>query len=163
MPASARFSSGRVKFACPSHSAARRDNGVVAGWCCDDDLMQEDVLRRLRAICMRLPEAVERASHGEPAWFVGTGKQFVSFADHHHDDKLAFWCAAPVGTQQELVGSEPDRYFVPPYVGARGWLGVRLDVPADWDEIAELVEDAYRVVAPRRLVALLNASRHSGE
>jgi hypothetical protein len=118
--------------------------------------MQQDVLGRLRQICLGLPEATERNSHGEPAWFAGSGKQFVCYADHHHDDKLAFWCAAPVGCQAELVGSDPQRYFVPPYVGGRGWLGVRLDVEIDWAEIAEIVEDAYRVVAPRRLVALLD-------
>jgi hypothetical protein len=125
--------------------------------------MQSDVLGRLRAICLRMPEAVERTSHGEPAWFAGTGKQFVSFADHHHDDRLAFWCAAPVGRQEELLGTEPDRYFFPPYVGHRGWLGVRLDVPVDWVEISELVEDAYRVVASRRLVKELDVGQASRE
>jgi hypothetical protein len=121
--------------------------------------MDDDVLGRLRRICLSLPESAERNSHGEPAWFVGTGRQFVCFADHHHDDKLAFWCAAPPGRQDELVGSEPGRYFVPPYVGGRGWLGVRLDVPVDWDEIAEIVEDAYRMIAPRRLLAVLDAGQ----
>jgi hypothetical protein len=119
--------------------------------------MQQDVLGRLRQICLGLPEATERNSHGEPAWFAGSGRQFVCYADHHHDDKLAFWCAAPACHQAELVGSDPQRYFVPPYVGGRGWLGVRLDVEIDWAEVAEIVEDAYRVVAPRRLVALLDA------
>lgn len=121
--------------------------------------MADEALDRLRRICLSMPEATERNSHGEPAWFVGGRRQFACFADHHHDDKLAFWCAAPVGQQDELVGSQPGRYFVPPYVGGRGWLGVRLDVPVDWDEIAELVQDAYRMIAPRRLVAILDASQ----
>lgn len=121
--------------------------------------MADEALDRLRRICLSMPEATERNSHGEPAWFVGARRQFACFADHHHDDKLAFWCAAPAGQQEELVGSQPGRYFVPPYVGGRGWLGVRLDVPVDWDEIAELVQDAYRMVAPRRLAALLDASQ----
>jgi hypothetical protein len=84
---------------------------------------------------------------------------FVTYANHHHDDRLAFWCAAPDGYQRMLVEAEPDRFFVPPYVGHRGWLGVRLDVPMDWDEIAAIVEGAYRTVAPRRLVAQLDERR----
>jgi hypothetical protein len=123
--------------------------------------MIDDPLLRLRRICLAFPEATERVSHGEPTWFVRDRKTFVTYADHHHDDRLAFWCAAPEGAQVMLVESDPERYFVPPYVGHRGWLGVRLDVEVDWDEIAELVEDAYRVVAPKRLVAELDAGGHS--
>ncbi|MBB5806063.1 hypothetical protein F4560_005831 [Saccharothrix ecbatanensis] len=115
-----------------------------------------DSLERLRELCMGLPEATERPSHGEPAWFVRDKKLFVMFADHHHDDRLAFWCAAPPGVQEALVGSEPERYFRPPYVGHRGWLGVYLDVDVDWDAVTEVVRDAYRQVAPKRLVAQLD-------
>ncbi len=112
-------------------------------------------LERLRAICTGLPEVTEKLSHGEPTWFVR--KTFVMFADHHHDDRLAFWCAAPPGAQEELVAAEPGRFFRPPYVGGRGWLGVYLDVPdVDWTEIAEIVTDAYRQVAPKKLVAQLD-------
>ncbi|HEY2175602.1 MAG TPA: MmcQ/YjbR family DNA-binding protein [Mycobacteriales bacterium] len=114
-------------------------------------------LERLRTLCLGLPEVTERLSHGEPTWFVRGKKTFVMFADHHHDDRLAFWCAAPPGAQEAVVGSEPDRYFRPPYVGPRGWLGVWLDVPVDWGEIADLVDDAYRAVAPKRLIADLDA------
>lgn len=120
--------------------------------------MRDDALERLRGICLALPEASERMSHGEPAWFVGGKRLFVMFADHHHDDRLAFWCAAPAGAQALLVEADPARFFIPPYVGHRGWLGVRLDGPADWDEIADLVGDAWRVVAPKRLVAEWDAS-----
>ena len=116
-----------------------------------------DPLERLRRVCLALPEVTERVSHGEPTWFVRGRKTFVMYADHHHDDLLAFWCAAPPGAQRELVVAAPDRFFVPPYVGGRGWLGVRLDVPLDWAEIAELVEDAYRLIAPARLVVTLKA------
>jgi predicted DNA-binding protein (MmcQ/YjbR family) len=112
-----------------------------------------DVLDRLRVLCLALPEATEKLSHGEPAWFVRR-KLFVMFADHHHDDRIAFWCAAPAGAQEELVDGA--RYFRPPYVGHRGWLGVYLDTGPDWAEIAEVVQDAYRVVAPRTLVAQLS-------
>jgi hypothetical protein len=78
------------------------------------------------------------------------------FADHHHDDRLAFWCAAPAGAQEELVAADPQRFFRPPYVGGRGWLGVYLDVDVDWAEVGEIVTDAYREVAPRKLVAELD-------
>ena len=117
-----------------------------------------DVLERVRRLCLAMPEATERPSHGEPTWFVRDKKVFVMYADHHHDDVLGFWCAAPPGAQEALVAERPDRFYRPPYVGHRGWLGVRLDVAGpDWDEIAEIVTDAYRQVAPKKLVALLDA------
>ncbi|MBX3120455.1 MAG: MmcQ/YjbR family DNA-binding protein [Fimbriimonadaceae bacterium] len=121
--------------------------------------MNGDTLDRLRTLCMALPEATERLSHGEPSWFVGKGKQFVIYANHHHDNRLAFWCAAPPGVQEALVSDEPQRFFRPPYVGPKGWLGVYLDVPLDWDEIAGIVENAYRTVAPAKLAALLDTDR----
>jgi hypothetical protein len=116
-----------------------------------------DPLSRLRTLCLSLPEVSERLSHGEPTWFVGGRKVFVQYADHHHDDRVAFWCAAPEGVQEMLVAAEPTRFFRPPYVGHRGWLGVYLDVPVDWDRVAEIVEDAYRIVAPKRLLAQLES------
>jgi hypothetical protein len=121
--------------------------------------MSLDPLDNLRRVCLALPETTERLSHGEPAWFVRGKKTFVTYADHHHDDRLAFWCAAPEGAQEALVDAYPERFFRPPYVGHRGWLGVYLDVAVDWDEVAVMVEDAYRVVAPRNLVMLLDAAR----
>ncbi len=114
-----------------------------------------DPLSALRHLCLALPGTSERPSHGEPTWFVGGKKTFVMFADHHHDDRLAFWCAAPEGAQETLVAAAPERFFRPPYVGHRGWLGVWLDVPVDWDEIADLVLAAYKMVAPKRLLAKL--------
>jgi hypothetical protein len=117
--------------------------------------MADDPLAQLRLLCLALPEATERISHGEPTWFVRDKKTFVTYADHHHDDRLAFWCAAPSGAQESLVDSDPQRFFVPPYVGLRGWLGVYLDVPVDWDEIKRLVRDAFVVVAPPSLAAKL--------
>ena len=111
------------------------------------------ILKQLRAICLALPEATERLSHGEPTWFVRGQKVFATYADHHHDDRLAFWCAAAAGAQRALVTSDPGRFFVPPYVGHRGWLGVRLDRTLAWDEIAGIAEDAYAEIAPAKLVA----------
>lgn len=118
---------------------------------------QLDPLEKLRKLCLALPETTERLSHGEPTWFIQGKKTFVMYANHHHDDRLAFWCAAPDGAQEVLVAESPERFFRPPYVGHRGWLGVYLDVPVDWDEIADLVTAAYRTVAPKRLLAELDA------
>ena len=118
--------------------------------------MTDDVAARVRAICLALPEATERLSHGSPGFFCG--KQFVALWDHgHHDhDFPHLWCAAPPGAQQAMVAEGPGRFFIPPYVGHRGWLGVRLDGVADWALVEDLCEDAYRCAAPRRLVALLD-------
>ena len=126
--------------------------------CQNSSMAKTDPLERLRKLCLALPETTERLSHGEPTWFVRDKKTFVMYSNHHHNDRLAFVCAAPDGAQEALVGSAPGRFFRPPYVGHRGWLGVYLDVPGvDWDQIADLVTDAYRVVAPKRLVAELEA------
>ncbi len=113
---------------------------------------------RLSAICLALPEVTERLSHGAPTWFVRGRKTFVSLmAEGHHQDQFPhLWCAAPPGAQDELVAAEPDRFFRPPYVGGRGWLGLRLDVGLDWDEVARVCEEAYRVIAPRALVRVLD-------
>jgi hypothetical protein len=113
---------------------------------------------RIRAICLALPGATERQSHGSPAFFAG--KQFVMlWPDGHHDHEFPhLWCAAPPGAQEHQVATEPDRFFRPPYVGGRGWLGVRLDHDVDWDELAHICEEAFRSVAPRKLVAALDAS-----
>jgi hypothetical protein len=115
-----------------------------------------DPLPQLRALCLALPEVTERVSHGEPTWFVRGKKTFVMYSDHHHDDRLGFVCAAPPGAQEALLASQPEQYFYPAYVGHRGWVGVRLDVPFDWAEVAEVVTDAYRVIAPAKLVAQLD-------
>jgi hypothetical protein len=107
---------------------------------------------------MALPGVTERPSHGAPAFFAS--KQFVMlWPDGHHDDHFPhLWCAAPPGAQAELVTTEPERFFRPPYVGGRGWLGVRLDGEVDWDEIAAICEEAFRTVAAKRLIAALDAA-----
>jgi hypothetical protein len=117
-------------------------------------------LDRLRALCLALPEATEKVSHGSPTWFVK--KVFVTYVDDHHGDGITgFWCAAPPGVQEELIAEEPERFFRPPYVGHRGWLGVRLDGEVDWAEIREIVVDAYRCIAPEKLIAELEPRRSS--
>lgn len=108
---------------------------------------------RLRAICAALPEVTERLSHGAVTFFV-RGKRTVAYLtdDHHGDGRLALVCAAPPGVQTELVADEPERFFRPPYVGHRGWIGLRLDVDPDWDEVSQVVVESYRCVAPVTLV-----------
>jgi len=120
--------------------------------------MTADLAARFRAICMALPEVTERPSHGAPTWFVRGRNSFVTlWADGHHELEFPhLWCAGLPGAQQELVSAEPDRFFRPPYVGGRGWIGVRLDHDQDWASLTELCHDAYRAVAPARLAALLD-------
>ena len=124
--------------------------------------MTADLAGQLRAICLALPEVTERPSHGTPTWFVRGKNAFVQlWADGHHDHDFAhLWCAGQPGAQAELAAADPDRFFRPPYVGHRGWIGVRLDGDLDWAEIAELCQDAYRAVAPARLIALLDSQAH---
>lgn len=108
----------------------------------------EAQLARVRAACLALPQASERLSHGGPAFFIRDKKCFVMFLDDHHEDgRLAIWCAAPDGVQAEMVETEPDRFFRPPYVGHRGWLGVHLLTVTD-DELTAIVTEAFRTVAP---------------
>jgi predicted DNA-binding protein (MmcQ/YjbR family) len=138
-----------------SHSGSRREatRGVA----------RRQPLARLRAICLALPEANERLSHGEPTWFAGNGKVFAMLDDHHHGTPhLAVWLPAAPGAQHALVESDPKRYFRPPYVGASGWVGVVLDARPDWAVVAWLVEQAYRLVAHRRLVARLATGASGG-
>jgi hypothetical protein len=121
--------------------------------------MNDEPVEKLRALCLALPEVREKLSHGEPTWFVR--KSFVMLANHHHDDRFAFWCAAPEGMQEALVAAQPESFFRPSYVGVRGWLGVYLDVPVDWDLIAGVVADAYRSVAPKKLLSQLDHAARS--
>jgi len=118
-----------------------------------------DLEKRVRRICVNLPEVTERTSHGSPAFFVT--KQFVMlWVNGHHDHGFAhLWCAAAPGIQGDLIAQSPERVFRPPYVGARGWIGVRLDSDVDFEEIEMFCEDAYRCVATKRQVALLDGSK----
>jgi hypothetical protein len=120
--------------------------------------MTADPLEEVRRICLSFPESSERLSHGEPTWFVREKKVFVTYAEHHHDDRVGFWCAAPPGVQEQLLETDPEHFFRPPYVGHRGWVGVYLDVPVNWATVGSLIEDAYRTVAPSSLVKQLDDS-----
>ena len=121
----------------------------------------EAVVDAVRRACSDLPEVEERLSHGVPTFFVRGKKSFVTvwWQGHHDLDFPHVWCAAPPGAQQALTGSDPERFFRPPYVGHRGWVGVRLDRGIDAAELAELCEDAYRTVAPAALARRMDAAR----
>jgi hypothetical protein len=111
------------------------------------------ILKRLRRICLVLPETSERLSHGAPSFFIGEKKCFLMVLDDHHGDGIfGIWCAAPPGNQELLVAANAVRFFRPPYVGHRGWLGVRFNDGVDWDELEGIVEDAFATVAPARLL-----------
>jgi predicted DNA-binding protein (MmcQ/YjbR family) len=114
-------------------------------------------LDRLRAICLALPEATEQETWGDPTYRVR--EKIFAMEKGGVEGRPSLWCKAPPGAQAVLVGSEPERFFIPPYVGQHGWIGVWLDVDLDWEEIADLVEESYRMTAPRRLIARLDARR----
>ncbi len=108
---------------------------------------------RLRVICLALPEATEKEAWGDPTFRV----RDKIFALHRRGDgQVSVWCKAPKGSQMVLVGADPTRFFVPPYLGHKGWVGVRLDAKPDWDEVAVLVKRSYRLIAPRQLAALID-------
>lgn len=116
-----------------------------------------DPLIRVREICLAFPESSERISHGSPSFFIREKKTFTMFHDDHHGSgRIALWCPAPPGVQEQMVEAEPERFFRPPYVGGRGWLGVYLDVDPDWGEVAGIVEEAFRHVAPKTVLKQLD-------
>jgi hypothetical protein len=117
----------------------------------------DEMLERVRRICVALPEATEGGGVGNPSWRV----RDKIFAMRHdaHAGQWGIWCKAPPGVQQALVGGEPDRFFRPPYVGVHGWIGISLEADQDWGFVTDLIEDAYRMTAPKRLIAQLDAGR----
>jgi predicted DNA-binding protein (MmcQ/YjbR family) len=112
----------------------------------------EEPIDCLRAMCLALPEATEQEAWGDPTFRV-RGKIFAM--EKRGDGRISVWCKAPPGGQAVLVGADPERFFAPPYVGPKGWVGMRLDSAPDWDEVAKLVQRSYRLVAPKRLAALV--------
>lgn len=112
-----------------------------------------DTFERLREICLALPEATEKpfGGHTAPSFRV-RDKLFAMTSE----DGLSLWFKGGPGVQEALIAEDPERFFRPPYVGPKGWAGARLDVDQDWDELAELIEDSYRLIAPKRLSSLLD-------
>ncbi len=116
--------------------------------------MNEDHLDRVRRICLAMPESWEKLSHGEPTFFVGK-KVFAMFANNHHNDgRIAVWCPAPLGIQAMLIEAEPEKFFKPPYVGVRGWIGIQLHHISD-DELASHLREAWRMIATKKIRAML--------
>ena len=115
-------------------------------------------LERLRAICLALPGVTEKIAWGEATW--RAGKIFAQMDTHHHGaDHMAVWLPARAGVQEALVEENPEQFFRPPYVGHKGWIGVRIDRKPDWRIVAGLVAEAWREVASPRLVAQLDSAR----
>lgn len=121
-------------------------------------MANDDELDRLREICFALPEVSERLSHGAPTFFIRDKKTLCTYhpTGIHGEHGMSIWAPAPAGIQEQLVDDEPERFYRPPYVGGRGWVGVRLDRDPDWDEIDAIVRDAYRLVAPKTLAGRLD-------
>ena len=111
--------------------------------------MHNDALEQLRAICLALPEAVESGGVGNPSFKV-RDKIFAMRHDQHRG-QWSIWCKAGSGIQEMLVQSEPERYFVPPYVGHHGWVGIQIHDDMDWEVAADLITKSYRMTAPKRL------------
>lgn len=120
--------------------------------------MTDDALAQLRAICLRFPEAEEAGGVGNPTFKV-RGRIFCMRHSLHKVARWSAWFKAPEGVQQLVVGDDPQRFFVPPYVGSKGWIGAYLDVAQDWGELADLIEESYRMTAPKRLVAQLATAK----
>jgi predicted DNA-binding protein (MmcQ/YjbR family) len=114
--------------------------------------MNEANLNGLREVCLALPEAVETGGVGNPSFKV---RDKIFAMRHGMQGRESLWCKAPPGVQGALVASAPERFFVPPYVGHHGWVGLYLDGENDWSEVADLVEQSYRMTAPKRLVRQL--------
>ena len=113
--------------------------------------MAKDIDAAVREVCLWLPEAEEFLSHGSPNFRV-RGKTFAAYCvNHHGDGRIALWLNAPQGAQALYTKEEPKHFFIPPYVGPRGWLGVHLDRGISWKRVAKLVREAYEKVAPAAL------------
>jgi hypothetical protein len=120
--------------------------------------MATDALGRVRALCLALPEAHEVEAWGEPTFRV-RNKIFVMYANagnHHGAGHHAVWCKATPTSQQHMIAADPDRFFSPPYVGPKGWIGMRLDGRVSWRAVDEVIRDAYRLTAPKKLLASLD-------
>lgn len=116
--------------------------------------MPPSPLIKLRKICLSLPGTTEVEAWGSPTFRVGKiFAMWASKSDHHGRGKDSVWLQAAPGNQELMVADAPDRYFVPPYVGPSGWIGVYLEGQIDWDDVAQLVRDAWRIMAPKKLLA----------
>ena len=112
------------------------------------------LIKRLRKICLAFPAVVEKEAWGECTFRVTGGKMFAMTDNNHHNSgHLAVWVMAPPTVKETLIRSTPERFFNPPYVGVKGWVGVRLDTSVDWDELAAILRDGYLISAPVKLAS----------
>ena len=138
----------KKKRAVPSHPIRKLSSSDVR------------LVDRVRRICMKLPEANERISHGEPTWFAGKGKVFAMIDGHHHQSPhLSVWLPQPLGAQEALIDADPERFFRPPYVGVSGWVGMVLDTEPDWGVVEGLIRESYLHVATGKLRKALLGSK----
>jgi predicted DNA-binding protein (MmcQ/YjbR family) len=114
--------------------------------------MSKQLTARLRSICLALPEATEKEAWGDPTFRV---RDRIFAMEKRGDGRVSVWCKAAPGSQAVLVGADPALFFVPPYVGSKGWIGMRLDASPDWDEVATIVRRSYRLTAPKKLAVQL--------
>ena len=114
--------------------------------------MTAAITSRLRKICLALPEAVEKEAWGDPTFRV---KDKIFAMEKRGDGRVSVWFKAPLGSQQVLIGADPETFFRPPYVGHKGWVGMRLDTKPDWKEVAALMRRSYQLTAPKKLAAML--------
>jgi predicted DNA-binding protein (MmcQ/YjbR family) len=117
--------------------------------------VSNDSLSRLREICLNFPDSYEQETWDDPTFRVRS-KIFVKAGRDHHE--YTIWCKARPGVQEMLVSSDQTRFFIPPYLGGRGWVGVHLGGEVDWDEVADLIEESYRLIAPKQLIKQLDAA-----
>lgn len=121
-------------------------------------------IERLRELCLALPECFEKEAWGECTFRVTGGSMFAMTDNNHHGSShIAVWLKTPRDLQEMLVSADAKRFFVPPYVGPKGWLGVRLDYKVDWTELAELLKDAHAMAAPKRLLARIKGEASAAQ
>jgi predicted DNA-binding protein (MmcQ/YjbR family) len=118
-------------------------------------------LSRLRRICLSFPEAAEKEAWGDPTWRI-RDRIFAMQKGNYEGGRPSLWLKGAEGAQSVLVGSDPARYFIPPYVGHKGWVGIYLDGRVDWALLRDLVEESYRLIAPKRLASEPSTSRRRG-
>lgn len=123
-------------------------------------VISEEQLQRIRQLCAAWPGVTEKLSHGEPTFFIGKKVFAMSANNHHHDGRIAVWLPVPPGMQAMLIEAAPEKFFKPPYVGGRGWVGVELAQVSD-EELTYHLQTAYRQIASKKLLLLLEASLES--
>jgi len=114
--------------------------------------MTAAITDRLRKICLALPEAAEKEAWGDPTFRV---KDKIFAMEKRGDGRVSVWFKAPPGSQQVLIGADPETFFRPPYVGHKGWVGMRLDAKPNWKEVATLITRSYCMTAPKQLAAMV--------